>query len=214
MDVQTVSIGDIRPYHRNPREHTSESISELQAAIRKFGFRIPVVLDEENTIVTGHGRFKAVQQLEGELDDRIESLRDVGRDDFADNLETINDGKLFAIFEEELDGRTVDEFRISDNKITEMSSWDRQLLQSEIEEIGANQIVGYDEEDLDDLLPDYEAELEEPGGDDDEDDDPFGDEVGHVEEDDRVVELVCPECLEQVDVDAELALREFEVLSE
>jgi len=213
MDVRTIPLSDIRPYHRNPQEHTDKSSDALQESIRKFGFRVPVVLDSDDTIVTGHGRFQAVQQLEGELTGRIERLREVDRDDLADNLAIVNEGKLFVTYEQELDGRTLDEFRISDNKIAEESDWDFDLLESELETLDTDDVVGYTDEDLAGIIEDFEVEADDEPELDDSDDE-FDDTVGATEEDEPVVELVCPECLESVEVDAEIALREFEILAD
>jgi site-specific DNA-methyltransferase (adenine-specific) len=184
-------------------------------SIRKFGFRVPVVLDEDGTIVSGHGRFKASQQLENNLDSRIEQLRDVGRDELADNLEVVNNGKIFATFESELDGRRLDEFRISDNKIAEASDWDFDQLEDELAQLELDEgVVGYDEEDLSNIVDDFEVEEDEDDEPDLDPDELGGDSVGAADpDDDPTVELVCPNCLENVDVDAELALREFEMLN-
>jgi len=171
------------------------------------------VLDSDDTIVTGHGRFQAVQQLEGELTGRIERLREVDRDDLADNLAIVNEGKLFVTYEQELDGRTLDEFRISDNKIAEESDWDFDLLESELETLDTDDVVGYTDEDLAGIIEDFEVEADDEPELDDSDDE-FDDTVGATEEDEPVVELVCPECLESVEVDAEIALREFEILAD
>jgi len=185
------------------------------SSIRKFGFRVPVVLDKDGTIVSGHGRFKATQQLEGKLDGRIEELREVGRDELADNLEVVNAGKIYATYESELDGRTLDEFRISDNKIAEASDWDYdqledELLQLDLEDEG---VVGYTEDELENIVDSFEVEEDEEPDIDPEPSDLDGDAVGAVDpEEDPTVELVCPNCLENVDVDAELAMREFEML--
>lgn len=218
MQIRTVDSGEIRPYHRNPRDHTDESLDSLKSSITKFGFRVPLVLDDEHTIVTGHGRFQAVQDLEGNLDQRVEQLRDVGRDQLADNLAMVNDGTVPVIFESELDGRTIDEYRISDNKVAGASEWDFNALENELEQAldVDGEVVGYDDETLAGLVESYE--VPDPP-DDDDDADPFDDTLGETEttpEDDEaeddVVELICPECLETVHVDAELALREFEAL--
>ncbi len=212
MEVQTVDIGDVRPYHRNPREHTDDSVESLKNSILKFGFRVPVVLDADNTIVTGHGRYKAVQELSGDLHERIDQLRDAGRDEVADNLQAVNEGQLFAIHEAELDGRTMDEFRISDNKVAEQSEWDFDALEDELQQLDADEPVGYQPEDLDNLIENYE--MPEPEI-DDEDEGLDTDTVGAMDEEDSpTVDLVCPECLETVEVDAEIAKREFEVLSD
>ena len=215
MEVKTVSLSDVRPYHRNPRQHGNESIDSVKESITKFGFRVPIVLDKNNTLITGHARFKAAQDLEDNLTERIEELRDVGRDDLADNLEMVNLGELPVIYETELDGRTVDEYRISDNKIAEASEWDFEALEDELLELDTGNVVGYSEQQLEDLVDDFEASDDEDLDVDEEDEsDPFGDTVGPVEDDEPTVDLICPDCLETVEVDAELALREFEVLSD
>lgn len=206
MDVETVSLDNIRPYHRNPVSHKN-SAEHVADSIRKFGFRVPVILTDDNEIVSGHGRFKAVQQLSGTLDDRLDELRANGRDDLADNLQVVHEGHVFAVYDTELDSYEISEYRITDNRLTELSEWDNDLLTEELERLDADEMTpGFTERELVDMLDSYELTVEpEP-----EDEDSVDDAVEAAK--DTVVELMCPECLEEFELTEEVARMELNLL--
>jgi hypothetical protein len=52
------------PYARNARTHSPEQVAQIAASIREFGFTIPVLVDEQDTLIAGHGRVLAAQQLD------------------------------------------------------------------------------------------------------------------------------------------------------
>src|SRR4051794_5352944 len=62
MHVEMRPITAIRPYENNPR-HNDEAVEAVAASIQAFGFRQPLVVDEEGVIVVGHTRYKAALQL-------------------------------------------------------------------------------------------------------------------------------------------------------
>ena len=62
MKIQTVEIERVIPYARNPRKN-AEAVTKVAASIREFGFRQPVVVDDEMTVVVGHTRLLAAKQL-------------------------------------------------------------------------------------------------------------------------------------------------------
>src|SRR5262245_53134811 len=62
MDVVLRDIATIRPYPHNPR-HNDQAVAAVAASIREFGFRQPIVVDEEGIIIVGHTRYKAALQL-------------------------------------------------------------------------------------------------------------------------------------------------------
>src|SRR5438309_11991275 len=62
MKVQLRPITSIRPYDRNPRLN-DEAVDAVAASIREFGFRQPIVVDEEGVIVIGHTRHKAALKI-------------------------------------------------------------------------------------------------------------------------------------------------------
>src|SRR5438309_12109517 len=62
MKVQLRPITSIRPYDRNPRLN-DQAVDAVAASIREFGFRQPIVVDEQGVIIVGHTRYKAALTL-------------------------------------------------------------------------------------------------------------------------------------------------------
>ena len=54
---------DLIPYARNSRTHSEDQIAQIAASIREFGFTNPVLVDDEKTIIAGHGRVMAANKL-------------------------------------------------------------------------------------------------------------------------------------------------------
>lgn len=52
-------VADLKPFPGNPKIHTDEQVDEIAALIERFGWWAPVVVDEVETILAGHGRAKA-----------------------------------------------------------------------------------------------------------------------------------------------------------
>ena len=62
MFVEERPIDTIRPYENNPR-HNDAAVDGVAASIRTFGFRQPIVVDEDGVIIVGHTRYKAALKL-------------------------------------------------------------------------------------------------------------------------------------------------------
>src|SRR5580692_2185686 len=62
--VERWPIDRLIPYARNARTHSPEQVAQIAASIREFGFTIPVLVDEQGTLIAGHGRVLAAQQLD------------------------------------------------------------------------------------------------------------------------------------------------------
>lgn len=108
MEIESIKIGDIKPYENNPRRNDG-AVEAVKASIREFGFKVPLVIDKNNVIVCGHTRFKACKELKWS---EIPCIR-------ADDL---TDDQIKA-------------FRIADNKVSEIAEWDMERLQVEIDDI-------------------------------------------------------------------------------
>jgi len=60
--VELRTIDDIRPYERNPRIN-DQAVDAVAASLAEFGFRQPIVVDEDGVIIAGHTRWKAAKKL-------------------------------------------------------------------------------------------------------------------------------------------------------
>lgn len=63
MQIEKVKLADIREYSANAKLHPQSQIEQIKQSVRDFGFNDPIAIDENNVIIEGHGRFKAIQQL-------------------------------------------------------------------------------------------------------------------------------------------------------
>ena len=108
MKILNIEIDKISGYEKNAKTHPPEQVEKLAKAIKKYGFTQPIVIDENNLIIVGHGRHQAAK-LAG--------------------LDKVPCVKLAGISEEE-----VRAMRIFDNKINE-SPWDISLLAAEIQDL-------------------------------------------------------------------------------
>jgi hypothetical protein len=62
-EVTMVSVFDLKPYEANARTHSDEQVTQLMESIKAFGFNNPILVQEDLTIVAGHGRLMAAQKL-------------------------------------------------------------------------------------------------------------------------------------------------------
>lgn len=108
MKVQNIKIEAIKPYERNTKKHPETQIRNIAESIKQFGFIQPLVLDNNNEIIIGHGRYFASQLLGME--------------------------EVPCVFVENLTKEQVRKLRILDNKLNE-SEWDEDLLKLEIEDL-------------------------------------------------------------------------------
>ena len=63
MELQTRKVSDLIPYINNSRTHSEEQINQIISSIKEFGFTNPILLEEENGIIAGHGRLMAVRKM-------------------------------------------------------------------------------------------------------------------------------------------------------
>ena len=62
MRITERELASIKPYENNPRLNDN-AVEAVAASIREFGFRQPIVVDEDGVIICGHTRYKAAQHL-------------------------------------------------------------------------------------------------------------------------------------------------------
>ena len=61
--IELWPVERLRPYERNPRTHSDDQVAQLAASMVEFGFTNPILVDETNGILAGHGRLMAARQL-------------------------------------------------------------------------------------------------------------------------------------------------------
>ena len=108
MEIEYREIGSITPYDRNPRRN-DQAVDAVAESIEEFGFKVPIVVDSEGTIVAGHTRFKAAKRLGMQV--------------------------VPVIVADDLTPEQVRAFRLADNKVAELADWDWDLLADELEGI-------------------------------------------------------------------------------
>ena len=141
MNQQVVyqDISQIHPYENNPRNNEA-AIEPVAQSIKRFGFRVPILIDGKGTIIAGHTRYEAAKRLGM---DKVPCIR-------ADDL---TDEQIRA-------------YRIADNKVAEASSWNDDVLRAEMDALKALDVdltdTGFSEVELDGLLREVEdADFEE-----------------------------------------------------
>lgn len=61
--VEYRAVSELIPYARNSRTHSEEQVGQIAASIREFGWTNPLLIDEDGTVIAGHGRLLAAQKL-------------------------------------------------------------------------------------------------------------------------------------------------------
>lgn len=61
-DMKLVSIGKLVPYANNARTHSPEQVMKLRSSLREFGFINPVIIDQDYSIIAGHGIWRRKQK--------------------------------------------------------------------------------------------------------------------------------------------------------
>ena len=108
MNIVNKKIEELIPYENNPRNN-EKAIDYVANSIKKFGFKVPLVIDKNNVIVTGHTRYKASQKL---------GLKEIP-----------------CIVADDLTDKQIKAFRIADNKTNDMAEWNDDLLSIELKDV-------------------------------------------------------------------------------
>lgn len=150
LTIEHWPVGRLVPYARNPRKN-DEAVDKMVAAIREFGFRIPVVAKSDGSVVDGHLRLKAAHKM---------------------GMDTVP-----VALADELTDAQVKAFRLLANRSVNWADWDDDLLKLEFEELvdmGFDlELTGFDSSEIDamlavfdpdDALTDPDDELEIPAG--------------------------------------------------
>lgn len=61
--IVLMDIGEIKEYKNNPRKHPPEQLKKIATSIREYGFDQPIVVDDKNVVIKGHGRLRACRDI-------------------------------------------------------------------------------------------------------------------------------------------------------
>lgn len=110
--IEQVNVEKLIPYAKNSRKHSEAQVGQIAASIKEFGFINPILIGDDNTLIAGHGRLLAAQKLE---------------------LKTVP-----CIRAKHLTSAQCKAYVIVDNRLSETSEWDKEMLKLEIEDLSLN----------------------------------------------------------------------------
>jgi ParB-like chromosome segregation protein Spo0J len=130
LHVEQTPINALHAQRHNARTHSKRQIRQIANSIERFGFCNPILVDDNSTILAGHGRVAAAQLL---------------------GLEHVPTVRLSHL--SEADKRA---YVIADNRLAEKAGWDRSLLAIELQgliDIGFEvAVIGFETPEIDLLL--------------------------------------------------------------
>ena len=139
LKIEYLPVGKLLRYAKNSRTHSDAQVEQLVNSIREFGFTNPVLIDEKNELIAGHGRLAAAEILEM---DKVPAIR----------LSNLSEKQKKA-------------YRIADNKLALNAGWDMQLLAEEVKELMDDDfdidLLGFNDAELDEMLSDEQPQEED-----------------------------------------------------
>ena len=107
--VQEVNVDQLRPYEKNTKIHSEEQVEKLCRSISEFGFISPILIDSDMNVITGHGRLMAAKKI---------------------GMRTVP-----CLFIEGLSESQRRAYILADNRLSEYSEWDMELVAAEMNDL-------------------------------------------------------------------------------
>ncbi|HRD44852.1 MAG TPA: site-specific DNA-methyltransferase [Caulobacter sp.] len=132
LKIELRPVGDLVPYAGNARTHSTRQVEQIAASIRQFGFVNPVLIDDANGVIAGHGRLEAAKSL-GFAE--VPTIR----------LSHLTKGERRA-------------YVLADNRLAELAGWDEDILKIELQGLQdleldfELEVIGFEGAELDLLL--------------------------------------------------------------
>ncbi len=140
--IEYITPGDLKPWAKNARTHSKKQIGQIADSIRTFGFTNPVLVDEQNRIMAGHGRVRAAEEL------GIAAVPCLRFNHMSEDAKRA--------------------YVLADNKLALNAGWDEELLAGELGALFANpdldfdvDVIGFSLAEVEEILT--APEPEEPG---------------------------------------------------
>ena len=130
IKIDRIAVEKLIPYAKNSRTHSADQVAQIAASIKEFGFNNPVLIDEDNGIIAGHGRVMAAQKL---------------------GLQAVPCIRLAHLSETQRKA-----YVIADNRLALNAGWDDQMLTVELQELDSESfdlsLLGFEADELNALL--------------------------------------------------------------
>ncbi|MBP3573251.1 MAG: ParB N-terminal domain-containing protein [Prevotella sp.] len=140
LKIRELDINELVEYEDNPREN-AQAVEPVAESIKQFGFKVPIVIDKDNVIITGHTRLRAAKML------GMERVPTIQADDLTEDQ--------------------VKAFRLADNKTAELADWDMTKLANELSVIFDIDMtaLGFEDNEFSDVYADdFGEDFELPNG--------------------------------------------------
>ena len=137
LNIEIVDIDEIKESNYNSRIHSEAQVEKIANSIAEFGFVNPIIIDDENEIIAGHGRFMAAKHL---------------------NLNEVPTIKLTHLTDDKKRA-----FIIADNKIALSGEWDYDMLKEEFDIILKSEmdidLLGFNRKFIDSMFKEKDADV-------------------------------------------------------
>lgn len=144
LSITNLKISELKPYSRKARTHSRKQIRQIARSIEEFGFLNPIIVDENNEIIAGHGR--------------VEAAKLIG----LNEVPTVQIGHLSAAQKKA--------YILTDNRLAELAGWDKEILTVELQGLQAEGfdvvITGFDTAKVDILFDAAADKKSDRNGDD------------------------------------------------
>lgn len=128
--ITAIDPAKLKPYENNSNKHSRSQVAEIAKSIQEFGFNSPIVVDENNQIKAGHGRWEAAKLL------KLKTVPVIQRSGLTESQ-----WKAYVI---------------ADNKLTRNSTWDEDMLSREMQSLLDDgfdlSVTGFSGQEINDIL--------------------------------------------------------------
>lgn len=136
-NIEYIKTNELLPYARNSRTHSPQQVKQIAASIKEFGWTNPILVDESNMIIAGHGRVMAAEHLQYT---EVPCIR----------LEYLTEMQKRA-------------YVIADNKLALNAGWDEEMLKVEVEDLHTNgynvEMLGFDADELNMIMNGWDSDI-------------------------------------------------------
>jgi len=131
IEIINIDVNKLIPYVNNARVHSDEQVAQIAASIKEFGWTNPILIDNKNGLIAGHGRLLAARKL---------GITEVP----AIQLDNLTETQKKALI-------------LADNKLALNASWDNELLSLELDELKSLDfeldLIGFTDDEMLALMP-------------------------------------------------------------